>query len=190
MKIRLLSLLLIPLFAGCLSPAPKAPTNWTIEFGRTDARAHFAPFGKSVRVSSVDVRPPYAGQRLAVLRPDGTIAFDSFNVFASSPGLLLRGAAIDEVEASGMFEIVLPAGSAAKAQYEMEIVVTQLALDCRTAGKRTASVALDLMLMQGREIVASRQGVGTEKAGDDFSAAYSAAFARAMSDALGKLKAK
>lgn len=184
-------LLLFPLLAGCLSSAPKAPTNWTIDFSRS-AKVVAPEKGVegTVRIASVDVRAPYAGQRLAVLRPDGSIAFDAFNCFAGSPALLMRGAAYDAVESSGKFGCTLASGSVARARYAIEIVVTQLALDCRTEGKRTAKVAFTLVLLDNRDVVASVCGAGAEDAGDDYSAAFSTAFARAMQDALGKLPLK
>jgi len=189
MKIRLLPLAVLPVLAGCLSPAPKAPTNWTIDFERAAPCAKLAPLGGSVRISSVDVRAPYSGQRLAVLRPDGTVAFDAFNVFASSPSQLLSGAAVDVVRASGRFDDVLPIGTVAKTQYAMEIVVTQLALDCRGEGARTARVACTLLLLRDRVALAGVCGAGAEEtSAGDYSAAFSTAFARAMADALGKLR--
>jgi len=184
-------LLMLPLIAGCLSSAPQAPDFWTIDFTRSAKVDGSAKrFGESVRIASVDVRAPYAGNRLAVLRPDGSIAFDSFNSFAGSPALLMRGAARDVIESSGMFGSVLASSSSARAQYAIEIAVTQLALDCRTEGRRTAKVAFALVLLNGREVVASVRGAGAEEAGDDYSAAFSTAFARAMQDALGKLPVK
>jgi len=190
MNTKLIPLLLFPLFVGCVSSAPVAPVNWTIAFGRADASAKFERFGDSVRISTVDVRAPYAGQRLAVLRKDGTIAFDNFNAFAGSPSLLIRGAAFDAVQASGMFDKVLPSGTAAKTEYTIEIVVTELALDCRTEGKRTARVEFALLLLRERDIVATAFGAGGAEAGGDYSVAFSTAFARAMNDALGKIPRK
>jgi len=186
------AIFLLPLLAGCLSSAPRAPINWTIDFSRnTDAvAARTNAAAAAVRIAAIDVRAPYSGQRLAVLRPDGSIAFDPCNAFAASPALLLRGAAHEAVEASGMFARVLEPGSSAKETYAMEIVVTQLALDCRTEGRRTAKVAFTLTLIEGRMAVACVRGAGAAEATDDFSAAFSTAFARAVADALAKLPAK
>jgi len=184
-------ILLLPLIAGCLSSAPKVPTNWTIDFTRSAKVDGLAKrFGESVRIASVDVRAPYTGNRLAVLRPDGSIAFDAFNSFAGSPALLMRGAARDVIESSGMFGSVIASSSSARAQYAIEIVVTQLALDCRTENRRTAKIAFTLLLLNSRDVVACVRGAGAEEACDDYSAAFSTAFARAMWDALGKLPVK
>jgi len=184
-------ILLLPLIAGCLSSAPKAPTNWTLDLARSSSDVTREECGKeSVRIASVDIRAPYAGQRLAVLRPDGSLAFDAFNSFAGSPAMLMRGTAVDAVDASGRFGRVVPSGSAAKTRYSIEIVVTQLALDCREEGKRAAKVAFRLVLLDGREVCAIVRGTGSAAAGDDYSAAFSTAFARAMQDALSKLTVK
>jgi len=182
-------ILLVPLIAGCLSSAPKAPTHWTIDWER--AAAQSASPGKlsadSVRIASVEIRAPYGGTRLAVLRQDGSIAFDAFNAFAVAPAQLLNGATFDATVASGIFGRVVTAHSAASARHTLEVCVTKLALDCRSEGKRVADVALTLTLLDGRRVVANVRAEGTADAADDYSAAFSAAYARAMQGALGKL---
>lgn len=181
-------ILLLPLMVGCLSSAPKAPVNWTIDFTRCPNDGVRADGGKeAVRIASVDVRAPYAGVRLVVLRPDGSIVFDAFNAFAGSPAQLMLGTMFDAVEASGKFGRVLPPSSAAKTRYSIELVVTQLALDCREKGRRTAKIAFMLILLDGREVAASVRGNGSAEAGDDYSAAFSEAFVHAMQDAMVKL---
>lgn len=190
-------------FAGCISPAPPPAANWAVEFWRAkelggvetqgiaapveDAPANAASARKTARIAAVTVRAPYDGMRIAVLRDDGTIAFDPYNSFASAPSSMLRGAAQDCAEASGLFERVLPANSFAAADLSLEIVVTKLALDCRKDGRRDACVALALLAADGREALADAEGAGRASAGDgDYSAAFSRAFAKAMKDALGK----
>ena len=179
---------LLPLLAGCLGSAPQAPVNWTIETEATSVtRATAAKFGV-VRVSQVVVRAPYDGVRLAVLRRDGSIAFDPFNAFASTPSLLLKGAACDVVAGSGLFSGVLAAGSSASAANSLEITVTRLALDCKVDGARNAVVEVSAVLLAGREIVAVVKGAGSMPSGDgNYSAAFSSAFTKALSEALQKL---
>jgi len=189
MKKRHLSLLLIPFFAGCLfSSSPRAPEHWTICFegGATNACAQAKHRGGTVRIDLIEVRAPYAGQRLAVLRPDGTIAFDAYNTFAKSPVSLIKGATYDLVTASGAFDRVITDMSSASSDYYLELYVTELALDCRTSGTCKARVSLVLTLIDGRNVVSSVRSTGEVEAGDDFSAAFSTAFANALGEALAK----
>ncbi len=145
-----------------------------------------APKYESVRIAQVNVRAPYDGTRLAVLRPDGSIAFDAYNTFAASPSALLRGLAEDVTASSGVFARVVHPTSAASTPYALEFTVTTLALDCTSAGKRAAHVDVQVILLKGREVVAQARGTGsvpTETGAytDAFSAAASAAFTAALS---------
>ncbi len=188
MKLTVSAVISAVLLGGCLSSAPKAPVNWTIEpKASTTFQAASAKWG-AARLAQVSVRAPYDGQRLAVLRPNGSIAFDSFNVFAAAPAALMRGAARDVAEGSGLFERVVQASSSAAAPYALEVGVTRLALDCRTEGVRRAVCELTVLLLNGREVVGSSRGEGSQPVGGgDFSAAFSRAFTAALSDALAKL---
>ena len=70
--------------SGCLGPAPKTPAYWTIDVDSAD------------KVAFVTVCAPYGGQRIAVLRQDGSIAFDPANSFAAAPGaVMVRRLALD-----------------------------------------------------------------------------------------------
>jgi len=134
--------------SGCLGSAPKAPVNWTID---VDAEA---------KASFVAVCAPYGGQRIAVLRPDGSIAFDPGNSFAASPSAILKDA------------LVARGGKGA-------VLVRRLALDCRTAGKRDALVELELAVGDR-----SARGAASVPTPDgNFSAAFSSAFSRAYAQA-------
>ena len=172
-------------FAGCLSSPPEAPVNWTVEWMPGGNTAAVSPRFGLVRPSLVSVRPPYDGSRIAVLRPDGSIAFDAFNVFAASPAALLRGAVGDVLSASGEFAGVLDAASSANAQYLAEVTVRRLALDCRKEGRRDACVDLTFTLLEGRRPVATKSASSSEPAPlGNYSAAFSAAFARALQSAV------
>lgn len=195
MKKRYLILLAFPLVAGCLSSAPRAPEHWCIEYRPVKGAkaAAEAPSDRpkwadgAVRIEAVMVRPPYSGERIAVLRPDGTIAFDAYNAFASSPAALMRGAAYDAVEASGRFSGVVPSVSSARTEYTIEIGVADLLLDCREPGTCLARVTLAIALLRGRETISNARGAGSVEAGKDFSAAFSKAFTQAMEEALAHL---
>ena len=98
-------LLLVPALAGCLGSAPKPPVNWTIDI-ETGSKVAFAA-----------VCAPYGGQRFAVLRADGSIAFDPCNSFAASPGSIIKDAVVGRKGEGALF-------------------VRRLALDCRAEGRR------------------------------------------------------
>ncbi|MGN0854350.1 MAG: hypothetical protein ACI4R9_02380 [Kiritimatiellia bacterium] len=179
---------MVLLLGGCLSSAPKAPVNWTIEARATQLTPAPQPKWGAVRLAQVAVRAPYDGQKLAVLRPNGSIAFDSFNTFAAAPAALLRGAAHDVAEGSALFTRVLHASSSAAAPYALEVAVTQLALDCRREKMREARCELTVLLLRGREVVGSARGAASRPmVMGDFSAAFSMAFTSALADALNGL---
>ena len=191
MKPLLISIAVLPLVAGCLGTAPKAPKNWTVEWAGPAAKsAAEAPDGApSVKLLQLDVLAPYSGNRLAVLRADGSIAFDSFNSFAAQPASLLKGAAYDVVESCGAFSRVVRPNSSAASDLAMEIVVTRLALDCRAEGRRDASVALAVALVGGRSVVSTARGEASAPVGEgDFSAAFSKAFEEALLGAVRSLR--
>ena len=175
---------------GCMSAAPRAPQNWAIEFWRASQTAESAAGAKTgtVRVASVTVRAPYDGTRLAVMRSDGSLAFDSYNAFAAAPAQMLRGAVQDAVEASGAFERVVAANSSAACDMTLETTVTRLALDCRNEGRRDASVEATLQLSRGRDVVAAVRADAKAPTSDgDYSAAFSRALARAVGKAMEEL---
>ena len=178
----------LAVLAGCMSSAPKAPDCWTIEMDRAGLPdADVAGMGlPAVRVASPTVRAPYDGTRLAVLRADGSLAFDGFNAFAASPALILRGTVQDALESAGL-TVVAPTSSA-HADATIETTVLRLALDCRRDGRRDAVVSLSLTLVDGRRVQATGRGEGRESAmAGDYSSAFSRAFVKAVSEALAQL---
>lgn len=186
-----LALAALPLFAGCLGSAPKAPKNWSVEWTKTAVERSEKEALPAVKLTQLDVRAPYNGTNLAVLRSDGSIAFDSFNSFAAQPAALLKGAVFDAVEASCVFSQVVSGNSAAVAPYAMEITVTRLALDCRTEGRRDATVSLTTVLVGSRSVVASASGEAAVPVSEgNLSQAFSAAFAEALISSLRSLDVK
>ena len=193
MRMGQLCFLAVAAFAlcGCIGSAPKAADNWAIEFWRanedSDDRAAEPRYG-AVRIAQVTVRAPYDGTRLAVMRADGSLAFDSYNAFAAAPSQMLRGAVQDAIEASGIFERVVTPNSSASCDLSLETTVTRIALDCRKEGRREASVELTMLLLKGREPIASVRAEGKAGTGDkDYSAAFSRALARAIKSATSAL---
>lgn len=188
MTIRRLIAAMAAALAGCLSPAPKAPVNWTISVAGEKSVARVDRKWDVVRISRVEVRSPYDGRSLAVLRPDGSLAFDPFNAFASAPSSILGGAAVDALSASGAATSVVGPHSMASVQTSIEVTVTRLALDCRKDGAREASVALSITLLDGRRLVSVAEAEGGAATPDgNYSAAFSAAFCKAFAEALKRL---
>ena len=149
------ALLFVPVLAGCLASAPKPPVNWTIEI-ESDAKVAFAA-----------VCAPYGGQRIAVLRPDGSIAFDPCNAFAAAPGSIIKDAVVGRKGEGSLF-------------------VRKLALDCRAEGRRDAVVSLEIV--SGDRV---GKGEATELTSDgNYSVAFSRAFSRAYANAIEELKHK
>ncbi len=147
------AILLAVAAAGCLGPAPKSPVNWTIEI-ETDAKVAFA-----------SVCAPYGGQRIAVLRPNGSIAFDPCNAFAAPPSSIIK----DTMAVRGAKEILL---------------VRRIALDCRAEGRRDALVELEVT--DGKT---TSKGSAAEPTPDgNFTAAFSRAFKKALEKAYEGLK--
>ena len=136
-------------------------------------------------LGSISVVAPYDRPALAVRRKDGSIAFDAFNVFASSPSALLRAPLAVLLEEDGRFGRVLASVSAARVNSTIETVVTDLSLDCREEGKRVAGVSVSLAVIENREIKMFLDGTGSaDAASGDYSAAFSEAFAEAVAEAL------
>lgn len=185
---KLLLFLALPALAGCLSSSPLAVTSWTVDYAGSKTSADGAKYGVA-RLLLVGVRSPYAGSLVAVLRADGSIAFDAYNTFAAPPAQLVKGLAYDAANASGLFSSVVGAISSAAARVVIEAEVVKLALDCREEGARRAVARVQVRLIDGRDIVATVVGEGAEDASDgNYGAAFSTALSAAFASAFGLLK--
>jgi len=174
--------------AGCLS-APPHPRNWTMAPAAARVLHAAAPaHDVSVRLAHLTVRPPYDQTRLVVLRADGSLAFDAYNVFAAPPAGLLRGPAFDILEASGVFRRVIRSASAADAQNTLEIEVEELALDCRASDLRTARVRVAVTMLAKRDVRFAVRGEAAVEVAQpsNYTAAFSEAFTQALMNALAK----
>ena len=168
--------------SGCLTSVGMSEMAcWNIEYTGEKAEGSVEPRFGTVRASQVAVRAPYAVKGLAVLRANGTVAFDPYNEYAASPSALLKGAVEDALAASGLFKTVVGAASSANASLSAEVTVTRLALDCRAEGSRRAVAELDVCLVDRHSVVARAKGSGAADAADG---KYGAAFSGAVSDAL------
>ena len=185
---KLCALLLLPVLAGCLTSTVKPPSYWPVAYSGPKAKAENAKYGVA-RAMPVVVRSPYAGSAIAVLRADGTVAFDPLNEFAATPANLCRGVFMDAMAASGLFREVVGPSSIATADVSVEVNVDKLVLDCRQEDQRTAVVEIDLKILKGHSIVASVRGTGTADAADgNYGAAFSGAFANAFVTAFAQLR--
>lgn len=185
---KLCALFLMPVFAGCLTSAIPPPTYWPVSYLGPQAKAEVAKYGVA-RAMPVIVRSPYAASAVAVLRSDGTIAFDPLNEFAATPANLIRGVFMDAMSASGLFREVVGTSSIATADVSVEVNVEKLVLDCSREGQRTAVVEIDLKILRQHAIVASVRGRGTADAADGkFGAAFSSAFGSAFVTAFAQLR--
>ena len=180
--------------AGCLTTSAPSVATWTVEFASEVASSaasavpkEGAPRG-SVRVSQVAVRAPYDAKSIAVLRANGSLAFDPYNQFAALPSALLKGAFQDALQTCGDFPTSVAATSRLATDLAAELTVTRLALDCRAEGTRAAVVELTILLVKDRALYASAQGAGVADAADgDYSKAFSKAFSQAVAEAAKKL---
>ena len=183
MKVLFVAVLPALLFSGCLTFAPPPPKSWMVTAAR-NSNAELAA-GRVARLGSVTVAAPYDRPALAVRRTDGSIAFDAYNVFASPPSALLRAPLAALLEDYGRFGRVISSSSTARAHSTLEVVVTDLSLDCREKGSRIARVSISVAVVENREIRMFLDGSGSaDAASGDYSAAFSEAFANAVSDAL------
>lgn len=164
---------------GCMTSSVPDVTCWNLEFsGKQEAPK---PRFGIARVSQIVARAPYGGKNLAVLRADGSVAFDHYNEFSAGLVPLLKGVVFDAAKASGAFKGVVGATSSAGSDVFVEVTLTRLALDCREAGSRRAVAEVQVQLVDGRDIVSSATGSGAADAADG---KYGSAFSGAVSDAL------
>lgn len=180
---RIFALFLLPVLAGCLSPAtPPDVSCWPLDYVGSATGSSSPKYG-AARVSQLTVRAPYSEESIVVQRANGSVAKDPYNVFAALPSLLLKGVVYDALERSGLFALVVNTSSSVPVAVNVETMVVRLALDCRREGERraTASVLVRLLDDRTNEVLASAKGAGSEDAADGN---YGAAFSRAVSAAV------
>ena len=176
-------------FSGCLTSAPPPPKSWIVSASRKSNSELM--IDKVARLGSITVAAPYDKSALAVKRADGSLAFDAYNVFASSPSALLRAPLAALLEDDGRFGRVLSSVSTARSSSTLEAVVTDLSLDCTAENRRTAKVSISIAVIENREIKMFLDGSGSaDAASGDYSAAFSEAFSQAVFDALRSMPSK
>ena len=168
---------------GCLTSAPPQPKSWVVSAERKSTAE--LDVSKTARLGALSVAAPYDKSALVVKRSDGSIAFDAYNVFATSPSMLLRMPLLTLLESDGRFGHMLTATSAARSNTTLEAVVTDLSLDCREEGKRVANVSISLVVIENREVKMFLDGIGFDDAtSGNYSVAFSDAFSKAVANAL------
>ena len=173
---------------GCLTTSPPERSDWNVECTEAALRVAEKPKFGVARVALVEMRAPYAVREIAVLRSDGSIAFDPCNSYAASPVSLMKGVALESLSRSGLFSSVVGSGSSVAQDVDVEVAVTRLALDCRADGGRRAVAAVSVRLVRSHGILSYAEGLGSSDAsGRDYSVAISSAVTLAFSDALNKL---
>lgn len=186
--LRLAPLVSVFALGGCLTSSVPESACWNVEYAGSASPAGSGRRFGVARVSQVLVRSPYGVKGLAVLRANGSVAFDPCNEYAAGPAALLRGVVKDALSASGLFADVVESSSSAKSAVLVEVSFTRLALDCREAGVRRAVAEVELRLVGDRDIVARAMGSGAADAADgNYGAALSRAASGALSGAIGRL---
>lgn len=184
---KLVSLAFIPVLSGCLSANTPKITQWLLEY-RGPVKEMRQPKYEVGRVSQILVRSPYNETGIAVLRADGSMAFDPYNEYAANPTALLKSVAFDAMDASGLFGSVVNPSSSVKSQALVEVLIGKLVLDCRKEGERKAVAAVRVRLIpnDGKALQAKGEGEADAKDGN-YGAALSGALSEALSLAFGQL---
>ena len=181
---RLPAFLLLAFCAGCFTSGKPTPKSWTVE-PTAAAPAETSPEKAppafaTTRVGTVAVCAPFDRAPFVVRRADGSVAFDAYNEFAAAPSALLRAPIKAKLATDGRFGHVVAQSSAASADASVEVLVTDLSLDCRESGKRTARAAVSVDVVKtgrgARTVALSADGTSeADAASGDFSAAFSKA---------------
>ena len=185
---KLIALSLIPLLSGCLSASSPKVTQWLLEY-KGPVRATRLTKYEVGRVSQVLVRSPFNEVGIAVLRADGSMAFDPYNEYAANPTAMLKGVVFDAMDASGLFGTVVNPSSSVKSQAQSEVLVSRLVLDCRKEGERKAVAAVRVRLIANDGKALYAQGEGTADAKDgNYGAALSGALSTALNAAFAQFR--
>ena len=186
---KIVAFAVLPLLSGCLSASTPKVAQWLLEHKGPD-RTTRPPVKYEVgRVSQVLVRSPYNEIGIAVLRADGSMAFDPYNEYAANPTSMLKGFVFDAMDASGLFGAVVNPSSSVKSQALVEVVIARLALDCRREGERKAVASVRVRLISDDGKALHVQGEGTVDAKDgNYGAALSDALSTALNTAFAQFR--
>ena len=185
---KLIAFALLPVLSGCLTASTPKVTQWLVEYKGVAKAASPAKYEVG-RVSQVLVRSPYNETGIAVLRADGSMAFDPYNEYAANPTALLKGFVYDAMDASGLFGAVVNPSSSVRSSAMVEVLVSRLVLDCRKEGERkaVATVRVRLLVDSGKVLYAQGEGEADAKDGN-YGAAFSVALSAALGSAFGQFR--
>lgn len=188
----------LALCAGCFTSGKPTPKSWTVEPRESGAGTRTSAEGGgsafvATRVGTIAVNAPFDRSSFVVRRSDGSVAFDAYNEFAAAPSALLRSPVRTQLAKDGRFGHVVSPSSVANADAAVEVLVTDLSLDCRKSGERKARAAVSVDVLKTgrgpRAVALSGDGAAeADAAAGDYSAAFSAAFNEALAEALRALK--
>ena len=192
------AVLLLAFCAGCFTSGKPTPKSWTVEpsaaaSADTSLEKKSPPAFATTRIGTVVVSAPFDRPSFVVRREDGSVAFDAYNEFAAAPSALLRAPVRAQLATDGRFGHVVPQSSTVSADASVEVLVTDLSLDCRESGKRTARAAVSVDVVKtgrgARTVALSADGASAADASSgDFSTAFSKAFNEALAEALKVMK--
>ena len=183
---KLIAVLSVPALAGCLTATSPEVSQWNLEYTGGSRPAQTAKYDV-VRISQVLVRSPYNVSGIAVLRANGSMAFDPYNEYAAQPSSLLKGVVFEALEASDLCRTVVNPSSSIRSSASVEVMVTKLALDCREGDARRA-VAGVLVRILGQDSFEVARGEGeSDAANGNYGAAFSRAVSAALDSALARL---
>lgn len=183
---------------GCFSfSSPRPVRAWfvAVQEEKVSRIGADAQVFKVTRLGDITVAAPFDKSSIAVLRADGTIAYDAYNVYASVPASLLRQPAKRLLTNDGRFGSVVHRTSIAAASAVVEVLVSDFSLDCREENKRKAKAEVELSVIKSekgvRNIIASSVGQGSaDAASGDYSESFTVAFTQAVKNALDNLQLK
>lgn len=181
----------LALLAGCFSTSVPETKAWSVEPmpSRSEGLRSMegpGPLFTATRLGSVVVNAPCDRTQFLVRRADGTVAYDHRNVFAAPPSSLLRASVQNELNGDGRLGHVVNQASVVSSDAQIEVLVKDLSLDCREAGRRLAcaSVSVDVVNTGRGPRTIAYSGTGSATA-DAQDGNYSRAFSQVVSEALG-----
>ena len=185
---KLIAFALLPVLTGCLTASAPKVKQWLLEY-KGQVRVATPAKYEVGRVSQVLVRSPYNETGIAVLRADGSMAFDPYNEYAANPMLMLKGVVFDAMDASGLFGVVVNPSSSVRSSVSVEVFISRLALDCRKEGERKAVASVRVRLLADAEKTLYAQSEGEADAKDgNYGAAFSTALSAALNSAFGQFR--
>ena len=136
------------LLAGCSLGRPVPETTlFVIESDRGVARQAEPGLPETLRVGAVRVAAPFAGNSLVYRLGDVRYVTDPYNAFGADPGAMLGGRIAQWLDGAGAFRAVAQPGSARPSPYVLEVSVTELYGDFRSAKAPAAVLAMQFALI-------------------------------------------